>query len=214
MKTSVVLVLALILSACVSPGELRRDEMLDVAVRFHGEQITGSGVVVASDEHGTLILTAAHVARGGVNKVTFVGDPTQYDATFIRAGDALDLALMHTSATGKTVARIYQGDEVERMEEVFAVGAGLGLPIHMTQGYTSLSNEGELFFSAPITSGDSGGGLFIKNGQHYELVGIITKVARKPEPVTRGLVTIAGVLVQVHHLGFAVSVDEVRKFLW
>lgn len=214
MRTLIVTALALILSACATIGEVRRNELLDVSVRFHGEDTTGSGVVVSSNERGTLILTAAHVAAGENKKVMFVGDTTVYEATFLKANDEMDIALMHTNATGKSVARMFKGDHVQRMENVYAVGSGMSMPIHMTQGFSSATIGGEILFTAPVTSGNSGGGLFIKNGIHFELIGIVTKVASRPEPVMAGPGLVVGVVMaQVSHISFATAIAELRSFL-
>jgi S1-C subfamily serine protease len=204
-----------------SEAELRRDDMLYPTVRLHSEVSggLGTGVVIESNEHSSTIITNAHVAlMNGGNPIfaMFVGDTEKYTTTVLRTHVGVDLALMTVNSGSRTVVRISNKRFIDRMEKVYSCGAGAGLPIHMTEGYTSITSpeDHRIMFTAPIVGGNSGGGIYIRTKKHYELVGISAQVMQTGAKVMspRGQ-TVFQAAVPVYHLGFAVDIDTVHKFL-
>jgi S1-C subfamily serine protease len=154
-----------------------------------------SGVAIKTDiPETTYIVTALHCKgdkSGFVNidvkerqKVISVTNVV-YDV--VRVDPKQDIMLVKTrQKLNVDLATIAHTDPREG-EKVFAVGYPLGWTRTITEGYVGgyesidaalsgfnqFGNERALLrATAPITGGNSGGGLFIKNGDNYELVGI------------------------------------------
>lgn len=154
-----------------------------------------SGVAIKTDiPDTTYIVTALHCKgdkSGFVNidvkdrqKVISTTDVV-YDV--VRVDPKQDLMLIKTrQKLNVDLATIAHTDPREG-EKVFAVGYPLGWTRTITEGYVGgyesidadlkgfnkFGNERALLrATAPITGGNSGGGLFVKNGDNYELVGI------------------------------------------
>jgi serine protease Do len=126
----------------------------------------GSGVLVKED----VILTAAHVVANAEEiMVQFFGGETIPAKTF-RISRIADVALIRLDKVpaNPTVALIGNSDEVRIGDEVFVVGAPMGLPYSLSREVISgkhaehsLSNDGKMleFFQtdAAINTGNSGG---------------------------------------------------------
>lgn len=142
--------------------------------------VQGSGVAFShgyDDNHRpnrTWIVTNAHVV-GGNDKVTIENAGKVYAGKVEYADPDLDVALVTLAGVVIPVARLYGGDAVPIGEKVFALGSPLGLENSITEGIISgrrlFSGVMVLQTSAPISSGNSGGGLFDSSGQ---LLGITT----------------------------------------
>lgn len=142
----------------------------------------GSGVLVKED----IVLTAAHVVGNAeVIMVQFYNDE-EISAKTVRISRIADLALIQLEKTPATphVAVIGNSDETRIGEDIFVVGAPLGLPYSLSRGVISgrhsekdLSSDGKMmeFFQtdASINTGNSGGPMFNFKG---EVIGIVSSI--------------------------------------
>lgn len=142
----------------------------------------GSGVLIRED----IILTAAHVV-GNAEKIMvqfYNGDALE--AKTLRISRIADVALIQLSTPVKNakVAVLGNSDEVRIGDDIFVVGAPMGLPYSLSQGVISgkqvennLSNDGKSleFFQtdASINTGNSGGPMFNYKG---EVIGIVSSI--------------------------------------
>ena len=143
----------------------------------------GSGVLISSDG---LVLTAAHVVQTAeAIRVKFLSGET------IRARDrtsepAADVALLQLSRRPGVaqVAPVGDSDRVEVGEQIFIVGAPMGIEHTLTVGYVSARRQKDSLFGslyptellqtdAAINQGNSGGPMFNLRG---EVVGVVSHI--------------------------------------
>jgi len=142
----------------------------------------GSGVLIRED----VILTAAHVVANAEDIMVEFYDGESVEATTTRISRIADVAVITLSRppTNPQVAVIGNSDEVRIGDEVFVVGAPMGLPYSLSRGVISgkhaehdLSNDGKImeFFQtdAAINTGNSGGPMFNYKG---EVIGIVSSI--------------------------------------
>jgi S1-C subfamily serine protease len=141
----------------------------------------GSGVLISSDGK---ILTAAHVVQtADVIEVKFVTGETLH-ARVLSSAETADLALLQLERPPEDpkVATIGDPDDVRVGDEVFVVGAPLGVSHTLTAGHISGRRRINATISglwpteffqtdAPINEGNSGGPLFNMRG---EVIGIVS----------------------------------------
>lgn len=137
----------------------------------------GSGVIVTKDGY---IVTNYHVVDGAEEITVRLNDGTEYKATLIGTDKKTDLAILKIEATGLTPVTFADSDAVEVGEIAVAIGNPLGeLGGTVTSGIVSakerevtIENEtmSLLQTSAAVSPGNSGGGLFDKDGN---LIGIV-----------------------------------------
>jgi S1-C subfamily serine protease len=164
----------------------------------------GSGVIIKS-AHGldrmlrTYILTAAHVVHDfkEVQVVDFdylfklrVMSTTNYAARVVDVSPALDVALLEVRSEqplGREtrIATDDDFDDVTLYEPVYAIGGPSLEPPSITDGHLSVLEITRLRFSAPVAGGDSGGGLFLRDGR---LIGIVTGCGVQNGPMGTPLV--------------------------
>ena len=143
----------------------------------------GSGVLISSDGK---ILTAAHLVEiASAIDVRFVGGET-LKATVLSSEPMLDLAVLQLERPPKDafIAAIGDADEVSVGDQVFVVGAPLGISHTLTVGHISGRRRTNATFSgmsateyfqtdAAINQGNSGGPLFNMRGQ---VIGIVSHI--------------------------------------
>jgi serine protease Do len=142
----------------------------------------GSGVLIRED----LILTAAHVVGNADKIMVQFYDGEALEATTLRISRIADVALIQLKnpPSHPHIAVIGNSDEVRIGDDVFVVGAPLGLPYSLSRGVISgkqveynLSNDGKSleFFQtdAAINTGNSGGPMFNYRG---EVIGIVSSI--------------------------------------
>lgn len=142
----------------------------------------GSGVLIRED----IILTAAHVVGNAEKIMVQFYDGESLEAKTLRMSRIADVALIQISTPPKSakVAVLGNSDEVRIGDEVFVVGAPMGLPYSLSRGVISgkeveynLSNDGKSleFFQtdASINTGNSGGPMFNFKG---EVIGIVSSI--------------------------------------
>ena len=149
---------------------------------FAANQGLGSGVLITDN----IVLTASHVVANADEIMVQFFDGEAVKATTRRISRMADVALITLSKppTNPHIAVIGNSDEVRIGEEVFVVGAPMGLPYSLSPGVISgkhaehqLSNDGRSleFFQtdASINTGNSGGPMFNYKG---EVIGIVSSI--------------------------------------
>ena len=136
----------------------------------------GSGVIVDVDGNTVTVVTNRHVLQESREATVTLITGEQYSVDNVINFDyARDLALFTIAAADLSPADIGGSNKVEVGEAIVVVGSGLGLDGTVTSGIVSsirLNNGGEHFqMTAPISRGNSGGGMFNMCGQ---LIGIPT----------------------------------------
>jgi len=143
----------------------------------------GSGVLISPDGK---ILTAAHVVEtASTIDVRFLGGE-MLKATVLSSEQTLDVAVLQLERPPKDafVVAIGDSDAVSVGDQVFVVGAPLGISHTLTVGYISGRRRTNATFSgmspteyfqtdAAINQGNSGGPLFNMQG---ELIGIVSHI--------------------------------------
>jgi serine protease Do len=142
----------------------------------------GSGVLVRDN----IILTAAHVVGNAEAIMVQFYDGEAIPATTVRITRIADLALIQLEKppADPQIAVIGNSDETRIGEDIFVVGAPMGLPYSLSRGVISgrhsekeLSSDGTMmeFFQtdASINTGNSGGPMFNYRG---EVIGIVSSI--------------------------------------
>jgi serine protease Do len=146
----------------------------------------GSGVLVSADGK---VMTAAHVVQTADEiKVQFKNGEMS-TASVLMSDAAADVALLQLAQVpvGATVARLGDSDETEVGDEVFIVGAPLGMSHTLTVGHISARRKLNAMFGdmtrseffqtdAAINQGNSGGPMFNLDG---EVVGVVSHIMSK-----------------------------------
>lgn len=142
----------------------------------------GSGVLVSEDGK---ILTAAHVVQAAAQIIVEFPSGEVVRARPVAAVPSADVALIQLERPPRSqmvVAKMGNSDAVEVGEEVFIVGAPLGISHSLTVGHISARRdldrtmsgmfEAEFFQTdAAINQGNSGGPMFDMKG---EVIGIVS----------------------------------------
>jgi len=143
----------------------------------------GSGVLV--DSSG-LILTAAHVVQAAEEIKVHFADGREMSGSVWSSAPEADLAVVKLSEppAGAVVAKLGDSDNVEVGDEVFIVGAPLGISYTLTVGHISARrrvnelwggfSKAEMFQTdAAIGHGNSGGPMF---DLHGDVIGIVSSM--------------------------------------
>lgn len=160
---------------------------------------TGSGFVV---ENNRTLITNYHVMEGADMIVGYSDDGYSYIINKVYAVDeARDLAVLgFFSPTNLTPLKLNTGD-ILRAEPVVAIGSPQGLLNTVSMGNVSAvftaNDTDQIQFTAPISSGSSGGALFNDRG---EVIGVTTSALMPNDNV-------------VQNLNFAVNATEILKLL-
>ena len=174
------------------------------AVRLAG---LGSGVLVSRDGR---VITAAHVVQAAdAIEVEFLDGEKVAARVVSSEPETLDLATLQLARvpSGALTARLADSDRADVGEEVFVIGAPLGVSHTLTVGHLSARRRSDMvpggtsraeFFQtdAAINVGNSGGPMFNMKG---EVIGIVSHILS----LTGGS----------EGLGFAVPSNVVRRFL-
>jgi serine protease Do len=143
----------------------------------------GSGVLISSDGK---ILTAAHVVQtADAIEVAFVSGE-KLKARVASSEPVADVALLQLEhpPRGPYVAKIGDSDAVEIGEQVFVIGAPMGISHTLTVGYVSGRRKPNTTFSAmsrteyfqtdaAVNQGNSGGPMFNMRG---EVIGLVSYI--------------------------------------
>jgi len=163
------------------------------------ERSLGSGVIYDAAGH---IVTNFHVIERASQINVQLKDGREAPATLVGVDRDTDLAVLKVGLTRLPVMPLGRSDRLRVGEPVLAIGNPIGLGQTVTQGIISATGRGRLGVStyenfiqtdAPINFGNSGGALVSASGV---LVGLNT--------------AIAGRLLGIEGIGFAIPVDLVR----
>lgn len=149
---------------------------------FVANEGLGSGVLI----NDNTVLTASHVVANADAIMVQFFDGESIQATTRRISRIADVAIitLNKPPANPHIAVIGNSDEVRIGEEIFVIGAPMGLPYSLSRGVISglhaehqLSNDGRSleFFQtdASINTGNSGGPMYNYKG---ELIGIVSSI--------------------------------------
>lgn len=149
---------------------------------FASDEGLGSGVLIRDN----IVLTASHVVANADKIMVQFYDGESVEATTTRISRIADVALITLKRPPKDlhIAVIGNSDETRIGDDIFVVGAPLGLPYSLSTGVISgrhaeknLSNDGKSleFFQtdASINTGNSGGPMYNYKG---EVIGIVSSI--------------------------------------
>jgi tetratricopeptide (TPR) repeat protein len=137
---------------------------------------TASGIFISSD--GKLV-TNCHVIEDAADISAKLSTGAYYALkSLIGINKSHDLAVLQFDAKEVPYVKIKYNVEVNTGESVFAIGSPMGLENSISEGIVSNPDRKEgnvelIQFTAPISSGSSGGGLF---NHHGNIVGITTSM--------------------------------------
>lgn len=174
---------------------------------------TGSGVVYKENNGLYYVITNYHVIEDMSAVKVFRGGSKYYKANVVGYDSKNDLAVLTFSLDLFGGSSIYIQDIFSYEEEivsvgqtVLAIGCPLGLENYntLTTGVVSRVTKSQVQTNAEINPGNSGGGLFNLSGR---LIGINTE----KEVYTQGDVGGTTTNIPVEGLGYAISLDVVKK---
>lgn len=144
----------------------------------------GSGVLVSADGK---VVTAAHVVQTADTVDVEFTDGTVVKARIVASDAAADVALLQLEQVPPHIApaRIGDSDKAEVGDQVFIVGAPLGITHTLTVGHVSARRQAKATYAglvsteffqtdAAINRGNSGGPMFDMNG---DVIGIVSRIA-------------------------------------
>lgn len=179
---------------------------------FYGQYITqgaGSGVIIASSDGKSYILTCAHVVSDASKLLVTLNNTNkdQFEATIVGSDSITDIAVISIDVDGLTTATIGDYDSVEVGDYVVAIGNPLGsLGGSVTDGIISALDrsiiiDGQTYTliqtNASINPGNSGGGLFDKDGN---LIGVVNAKSSSDSSGT-----------QIEGIGFAIPIKKAMQ---
>ena len=174
-------------------------QVLSSVVRVKtGDGGHGSAVVIRSGR----LLTVAHLLDDDVPVEIEVGGAFR-PAYVISIDRSNDIALIGAD-TGALESVPLSPEPLRKFEPVWAVGYPLSLEQFTTWGHFQLVHGERLYTSAPITSGNSGGGLLHCKDGRFELAGIVQSF----HGYQRG-----ENFISVGHLSVSLPIREVERFL-
>lgn len=169
--------------------------VFDSIVQVESEFSFGSGVLIAKDKDKYYVLTAYHLINSHVpNEVIeeysknaeftlwFYGREEEIKdielGKFLYKNSDLDLMIITFSSDKDfPLAKISMNYNV--LDEVYSFTCQLSEPPSSTNGIISRLKEEYIISNAEISPGSSGGGLFIKRGEEFYLIGIANSVVIK-----------------------------------
>lgn len=149
---------------CAWPDGQTRSSVVQVSTP---DGDTASGVVVGKDR----VLTVAHVFDDEGTAMVEIAGSAQV-AVVLGINPTDDLALLAVP-TRELAPLPVSSVGLRRAEPVWAIGFPLAAAQDTTPGYFQRHHRGKLYTSAPIDSGESGGGLVRCAQGEYELAGIV-----------------------------------------
>ncbi len=163
-----------------SDQEIIRDNSRAVAVvnvfgKNHDQIGNGSGFFISADG---MLVTNYHVISGrGISEIEATLPDTKatyFVKRIVAKDDKNDFALLQFDVKEVPYVRFGDSDAVKVGQKVIAIGAPLGLEDTVSEGIVSnaarqVGSQKYIQFTAPISPGSSGGGLF---DQHGAIIGI------------------------------------------
>jgi serine protease Do len=164
-----------------------------------------TGMVVASGDWGSDILTVSHALDGAWDIVATIGNKTKVPAKVIARDKDLDVALLRTKRDGLPPIRLGSSAGLQRQlgRDVALVGypipdefedEDLGLATSLDTGHLSSVRKHALEVSLPIVPGESGAPIFLIDSG--DVIGMAE--SRFDDE---------------HSIGFALPIDDAKAFL-
>jgi S1-C subfamily serine protease len=155
-----------------------------------------------------LLVTAYHVIKGGGDVIAHMHSGAFYKLRGLRqADDKADIAILQFDARETpSVKGLGDSDRLRVGDQVYAIGAPASLEGTVSAGNISnplqeIGGHNFIQFTAPISPGSSGGGLFDTDGQ---VVGITAAVYNIPSGPQAGT---------AQNLNLAVPINDVKEVL-
>lgn len=149
---------------------------------FTSQMGLGSGVLISD----SMVLTASHVVANAEGIMVEFFEGEKIPAVTYRLSKMADVAIIkiESAPASARVAVIGNSDETRIGEEIFVIGAPMGLPYSLSRGVISgrqsekkINGDGNMleFFQtdAAINTGNSGGPMFNYKG---EVIGIVSSI--------------------------------------
>jgi S1-C subfamily serine protease len=170
-----------------SSGRTAIPELQKQIVKIDMPGNRGSGIVLSQGNGKTVILTNKHVMSADISKVNVIASngATIHPSAVFFAPNGMDLAVIEVSGNVGVTARI--GTGFSQGDDVIAIGSPKGIQGSVSKGIVSNTGNDRtpggykhktIQTDAAINNGNSGGGLFLENG---ELIGIITFKMKETE---------------------------------
>lgn len=168
----------------------------------NGKQIgQGSGFFINSTG---LLATNFHVVKGASNIIAKLPSKAFYQLQSKKVMDEnADIAILQFDAIDTpSIIGLGNSDEVVIGEKIFTIGTPVGQESTVAYGNISnLNNDGLIQFTAPISPGSSGGGLFKENGT---VVGITAASINIPN---------GSQAKEAQNLNFAVPINNLKNVI-
>lgn len=134
----------------------------------------GTGTIIKTTRTSMYILTNAHVAGKGIDGAKlFIEDETNkrlIAASIIKIHEDVDLAILKINTILENKRTIEGFAEGKPQDDVYVVGHHLGRPYIYGEGFFAGYNGDEELMQVPCLFGNSGSGVFNKNG---ELIAVV-----------------------------------------
>ena len=162
-----------------------------------------SGVVVASGNWGSDILTVEHALENTWNRVATIGNKRHVPFRIIARDADLDVALVRTAAKNLPVATLGSSADARQGSSIGLLGypipdefdnEGLGLATSLNSGRVSALRQGAIEVTLPIVPGESGGPVFLADTG--EVIGIAESRFEDERSI-----------------GFALPINDAKRFL-
>jgi len=162
-----------------------------------------SGVVVASGNWGSDILTVEHALENTWNHVATIGNKRRVPFRVIARDADLDVALVRTAAKNLPVATLGSSADARQGSSIGLLGypipdefdnEGLGLATSLNSGRVSALRRGAIEVTLPIVPGESGGPVFLADTG--EVIGIAESRFEDERSI-----------------GFALPINDAKRFL-
>ncbi len=172
---------------------------MPAVVTITTEEGLGSGFFISNDGY---LLTNSHVIRDGGWPSVQLSDGKRLSANIVRNDEEKDLALLKVSGSGYAFLPLGDSGKAVQGESVIAIGSPVGLEGTVTRGIVSALRKAPngvtyLQTDAAVNPGNSGGPLLNRTG---EVIGINTMVIKRIQADT-------------DRLGFAISINDAKKFV-
>ncbi len=162
-----------------------------------------SGVVVASGNWGSDILTVEHALENTWNRVATIGNKRKVPFRVIARDGGLDVALVRTAAKNLPVATLGSSADARPGVSIGLLGypipdefdnEGLGLATSLNSGRVSALRRDAIEVTLPIVPGESGGPIFLAE------TGVVIGIAESRFEDERSI-------------GFALPINDAKRFL-
>lgn len=173
--------------------------------KFRDADEFATGVVIASGDWGSDVLTVAHAVDGAWNMRATISNKTKTPVSLVALDKDLDIALLRTKTPSLPAVHLGTSANLENElgRDVGLLGypipdefedEELGLATSLATGRLSSVRKGAIEVTVPIVPGESGAPVFVIDSG--ELIGIAE--SRFDDE---------------HSIGFALPVDDAKRFL-